>query len=296
LEGLGSLKEAKATERARQMQDIAERKKLAAQRAMLDFGDASRGRTGLGGIGALARSRIGSTEKFMGEETALREDAIKTDSLINEAQYKMQTLRQAQKDGDIKAEQKADLDLAKIAKDLHVAKSTLIGRLATGNLGLLGKEAMAGAQVESAGIRGANKNGAGKPPRVTDQGAGVAALAESLREQHSDWSDAQVNAEAVRQYRQMAGAPGVAARESKDINEAWRKEKYTVDYIEAKDKAAYERDWRAKWKQENPDAAPSPAPVAKPKSVLPPGTTTGKVVPGKGTEVLKDGKLIGYAN
>lgn len=36
--------------------------------------------------------------------------------------------------------------------------------------------------------------------------------------------------------------------------------------------------------------------AAPSESVLPPGATTGKVVPGKGTEVLKDGKLIGYAN
>jgi hypothetical protein len=46
-----------------------------------------------------------------------------------------------------------------------------------------------------------------------------------------------------------------------------------------------------------PAETPAPAPVAtKPKQVLPPGTTTGKLVPGKGTEVFKDGKLIGYAN
>jgi len=31
-------------------------------------------------------------------------------------------------------------------------------------------------------------------------------------------------------------------------------------------------------------------------SVLPPGSTTGKVVPGKGTEVLVNGKVVGYAN
>jgi hypothetical protein len=43
-----------------------------------------------------------------------------------------------------------------------------------------------------------------------------------------------------------------------------------------------------------PTAAPTPAPAAK--SVLPLGTTTGKFVQGKGTEVLKDGKVIGYAN
>jgi hypothetical protein len=48
----------------------------------------------------------------------------------------------------------------------------------------------------------------------------------------------------------------------------------------------------------NPKVAPKAAApkAAAPKSVLPPGTTTGKFVQGKGTEVLKDGKVIGYAN
>jgi hypothetical protein len=42
-------------------------------------------------------------------------------------------------------------------------------------------------------------------------------------------------------------------------------------------------------------AAPAPAKTV-PASQIPAGTTFGKVVPGKGTEVLKDGKVIGYAN
>jgi len=48
--------------------------------------------------------------------------------------------------------------------------------------------------------------------------------------------------------------------------------------------------------------APAPAKTTPSKaapsanSVLPPGTTTGKFVAGKGTEVLQDGKVIGYAN
>lgn len=50
--------------------------------------------------------------------------------------------------------------------------------------------------------------------------------------------------------------------------------------------------------------APAPAPAPKaaaaakavPASQIPAGTTFGKAVPGKGTEVLKDGKVIGYAN
>ena len=45
------------------------------------------------------------------------------------------------------------------------------------------------------------------------------------------------------------------------------------------------------------DAAPAAAPAkaAAPKPVLPDGSTTGKFVQGKGYEVFKDGKLIGYA-
>jgi hypothetical protein len=44
-------------------------------------------------------------------------------------------------------------------------------------------------------------------------------------------------------------------------------------------------------------AASGPTPAkAVPASQIPAGTTFGKAVPGKGTEVLKDGKVIGYAN
>jgi hypothetical protein len=95
LEGLASLKEAKTVEDARKQADIDERKKFIASRALLDYSDASRGQTGTGGIGALARSRMNATEKFMGEEAGLRENAIKRNELMNEAQYKFQNLRQA---------------------------------------------------------------------------------------------------------------------------------------------------------------------------------------------------------
>jgi len=43
-------------------------------------------------------------------------------------------------------------------------------------------------------------------------------------------------------------------------------------------------------------AAPAAPTKAVPASQIPAGTTFGKVVPGKGTEVLKNGKVIGYAN
>lgn len=169
LEGLASLKEAKAAERAQQQADIAQREKMAAAKALIDWGEGSRGQKGLGGIGAFGRSYIGSTEKLMGEKADLREAGIKVDELLNEAQYKVQALRQAQRDGDIKAEQKADVDLAKIAKDLGVSKNTLIGRALSGNLNIVGKQIMADAQVAAAGKRAAGK-GAGGAKKPTDLG------------------------------------------------------------------------------------------------------------------------------
>ena len=56
---------------------------------------------------------------------------------------------------------------------------------------------------------------------------------------------------------------------------------------------------RRKWIEANtPGAAPRVAPpaAAPARNVLPQGSTTGKVVPGKGTEVLMNGVVIGYAN
>lgn len=264
LEGLASLKEARNAERAKQQADIDARKKFTTSRALLDYSDATRGQTGMGGIGALARSRMNATEKFMGEETGLREDAIKQDSLINEAQYKMQALRQAQKDGDIKAEQKADVDLSRIAKDLGVSKNNLMARLVTGNLNLMGKYETAQASRDVAATRAAAKNAAGsKTQRETDQQRGVRAIAAGLKEKFPAMSDAEIEALATNLYRQSATAPAVAGRERKDINEDWRKEKYQPSYLDAKDKDAYEREWRRKWMAANPDAAPVAAPAAK---------------------------------
>jgi hypothetical protein len=264
LAGLASLKEARNAERAKKQANIDESKKFITSRALLDYSDASRGQTGLGGIGALARSRMNAAEKYMGEETGLREDAIKQNELMNEAQYKFQGLRQAQRDGDIKAEQKNDLELSKIAERMGTSKKNLMARLVTGNLNLMGKYETAQASRDVAKSKADAKAAAGnKPPKETDQQRGVRAIAAGLKEKFPDMSDAEIEALATNLYRQSATQPAVAGREAKDINEAWRKEKYTVPYLDAKDKEAYEREWRAKWKRENPDAAPAAAPTAK---------------------------------
>ena len=258
LEGLGSLKEAKATERAKKQADIEIRKKLASRKALADFSDATRGQTGLGGLNALTRSRIGSTEKFMEEEGALRDDAIKTDSLINEAQYKMQELRTAKLKGDVAGEYKAQADMAKIAKDLHVSQNQLMARLASGNLALLGKEAAAGAQVDSAEIRAKAKgSGAGKPGRTTDLILNQQAQAKLLRIQHPDWSDEAIEAEAFVRAKTMTITPQIQSREKIAMEKDWSNETYKGAYktAEAQGKAdEYRRDWERRW---NPTTSPA---------------------------------------
>ena len=322
LEGLGSLKEAKAADRAQQQADIDTRRKLASSRGLLKYSDASRGQKGLGGIGALGEHYIGSTEKFMEEETGLRQAGIKVDELLNEAQYKVQALRQAQKDGDIKSEQKADVDLAKIAKDLGVSKNTLIGRAVTGNLGVIGKQVMADAQVQAAKER-AKAKGAGKTPKFDRYEQSYKVELDSLLAE-GEPNDATTRKRAMNlaqdRLSQSAGTARVEVSKAEKANQEFLERYYSPEYSDLR-----------KMRKKNPDeyaagmaklknqvknefgisptvmsggntpapapAANAPAPVAtKPKQVLPPGTTTGKLVPGKGTEVFKDGKLIGYAN
>ena len=99
-----------------------------------------------------------------------------------------------------------------------------------------------------------------------------------------------------------------------NASNAWEKAssklKISPEYLDAKDAArkqmledakveAYARFGLAP--PAAPPAAPKAAPAAAPArtvpaSQIPAGTTFGKAVPGKGTEVLKDGKVIGYAN
>jgi hypothetical protein len=223
LEGLASLKEAKAADRAQQQADINERKKFITPRSLLDYSDATRGQTGLGGIGALARSRMNATEKFMGEETDLRQAGIKVDELLNEAQYKVQTLRQAQKDGDIKAEQKADVDLAKIAKDLGVSKNRLLQSAVSGNLSVIGKQVMGDAQIQAAKER-AKAKGAGGAKKPTDLGTSyeieLAALLDTGEPNDAATRKKAMNA-AQAQLSKSAGTARVELSKVEKANEAF---------------------------------------------------------------------------
>jgi hypothetical protein len=227
----------------------------------------------MGGVGALGRNYIGSVDKFLAEETELREDAIKQKGLMNEAQYKMQTLRQAQLKGDVAGEYKAQADLAKLAKDMHISNNTLMARLVTGNLNLMGKYETAQASRDVAATRAkAKANASGKSKAPSNEAAGVAINAARLKEEHPDWSDARIQAEALRQYKTTATAPATAVRENTEMQKAWAKEQYNPDYrdLSPENKKVYERTWKQEYLRKNPEVA-GPAPAAAPAaSTTPP--------------------------
>ena len=232
LEGLASLKEAKAAERGLQQEDIAQREKMAAARALADWSEGSRGQKGLGGLNAFTRSYTGSAEKLMGEKADLRQSGIKVDELLNEAQYKVQALRQAQRDGDIKAEQKADVDLAKIAKDLGVSKNTLIGRALTGNLNVIGKQISADAQVQAAKERAKGK-GAGGAKKPTDLGTSYEIeLAALIAEGEPDDASTRKRAMNLAQDRlsKSAGTGRVDVSRVEKANQEFLERYYTPEY------------------------------------------------------------------
>jgi hypothetical protein len=233
LEGLGSLKQAKAAENAQQQADIDKRKELASSRGLLKYSDASRGQTGLGGIGALGEHYISSTEKFMGEEANLRQSKIKVDELLNEAEYKVQALRQAQKNGDIKAEQKADIDLAKIAKDLGVSKNTLIGRALTGNLNVIGKQISADATVQAARERAKGK-GAGVPKKTDLDKSYDAELAALIAEGEPDDANTRKRAMNLAQDRlsKSAGTNRVEVSKIEKANQEFLERYYSPEYAD----------------------------------------------------------------
>jgi hypothetical protein len=182
LQGLAALKAAKEAERGKQQEDIDRKERLAVAKALIAFGEGSRGQKGLGGIGAFGNSYIGSTENLMNERADLRQNAIKTDELLNEANYRVQELRRAQLKGDVAAERNADIALARIARDLGVSQNNLIGKAISGNLGVIGKQVQAKAIVDASENRkeatlgsAATRAGATRDAAATRAGATILA-------------------------------------------------------------------------------------------------------------------------
>jgi hypothetical protein len=119
----------------------------------------------LGGYSELAS---GTDSKQLQQEQALRMKELDLQQAKAEAMNKIDDLRRAQAEGDIAGEQKAKMELARIAKEHNVSLNTLLGKQVTAAGSLAGRESAANIAAK-AKIAAAKATG-NKPEKPTDLG------------------------------------------------------------------------------------------------------------------------------
>ena len=131
---LEQLQNAKRAELATQKEELAKSKpgilQLLGQAAMNSRGQQGRSAlaTILGGYSELAS---GADAKQLQQEQGLRMKELELQQARAEAMNKIDDLKRAQLEGDIAGEQKAKMELARIAKDNNVSLNTLLGKQVT---------------------------------------------------------------------------------------------------------------------------------------------------------------------
>jgi len=217
LTGLEKARVAREAESTKQRGEEKSRTLRDLSQALIAGGQATRGQKGIGSLfGGIGTSLNKSAEAAAMREQGLREQTLKQNELMNEAQYKVQELRRAQLSGDVAAVQKADAEFAKIAENLNVSKATLLGHFATGITGLMGREAAAAAAEYNADRRfdDARARAVEAANKQTSPDKQIAGIAAKLKEDNPGWSEATITSEAIKQYLRMkaAGMPGVEAK------------------------------------------------------------------------------------
>lgn len=168
---LDEVQGSRRAELAKQREELAQSKpgilQLLGQAAM-----GSRGQKGgsalasiLGGYSELAS---GAQAKQLQQEQALRMKELDLQQAKAEAMNKIDDLRRAQAEGDIAGEQKAKMELARIAKEHNVSLNTLLGKQVTAAGSLAGRESAANIAAK-AKIAAAKATG-NKPEKPTDLG------------------------------------------------------------------------------------------------------------------------------
>jgi len=263
------------------------------------------GQRGLGAfLGQLGSAIDQGQESQFGQQMALSTAEIKQKSTMADARHTVEELQRATANNDVQGIQKAQSDLDKIAKDLQVSKATLVGHLATTAGSVKAAERRAEATENAADINARSRLAAAdKTKPLKDQAEGIAIFAKDLKRQHKDdpaWDDDRINAEALRQYqmgKQQGTLTGVFARSHKDAMTALQKEKLNRSInsqppMTEDEEHAYIEKYMAGAMPSATSSGGSTGGGAN--SAQPPGTTLGRHVEGKGQEVLKDGKVIGY--
>lgn len=189
------------------------------------LGQAAMGSRGQQGGSALASILGGYSDlsttagaKQLQQEQALRMKELDLQQAKAEAMNKIDDLRRAQAEGDIAGEQKAKMELARIAKEHNVSLNTLLGKQVTAAGSLAGRESAANIAAKA---KIAAAKATGNKDKDTDQSRGIAILEADISRKNPEMSPVEVKAEALRQYRlnTPAGA-GVVQRTTADAMKA----------------------------------------------------------------------------
>lgn len=238
--GVASLKRLDEMEAARRAEIAKQREEAARLRpsTLQQLGQAamaSRGQYGrsalasiLGGYSDIASKTEADAVK---QEQALRGRELELQQVRMEALNKIDEIKRARADGDLKREAQAKADFAKLLKDHNVSVNTLLGNQLRATSSLAGAERRAEAMEKSAQTRAeATRYAANRPQKPTDQANALRIYGADIRRKNPGMSEGEVEAQALDRYlqaRQQAPLAGVEQRTTADADRALGEVRYS---------------------------------------------------------------------
>lgn len=312
MQGIEAALQARNSEAEKQRMENAKLKELNTYGLLAKAANSTRGMTGgLGSqiaqmLGTFGQGYAGVEEKATAQEQALREDLLKRNELKNAAQFEVEKLQRAKADGDVKAEYAHAANLAKLQNALSVSQNGLLKGAISGAYGAAGKQyaadVAAKAKVEAATKAANARVSAAYAPGDKEK---LLARVQKLRtEGKTDEAEA-----LIKDYAALGGAAstvGSVRNQLRQLSDELRAHQLNLqNATTAEERAAAKAlikevtdemsELRRSGKDKSTEVTPLPSDIELPPGA-PAGSTFGKKVAGKGTEVLKDGKVVGYAN
>jgi hypothetical protein len=219
---LDEVQGARRAELATQKEELAKSKpgilQLLGQAAMNSRGQ--QGRSALASIlGGYSELASGADAKQLQQEQGLRMRELELQQAKAEALNKIDDLKRARAEGDIAAEQKAEMELARITKDHNVSLNTLLGKQITAAGSLAGRESAAQIAAD-AKIKAAKATG-NKPEKLTDLGNVIKIEFDALVNDGADPDDPNTKRIAAQNaMRGLSKSAGTTRAETDQIREA----------------------------------------------------------------------------
>lgn len=191
---------------------------LLGQAAMESRGQ--QGRSALASIlGGYSKLQSGADASAIEREQALRAEELKMQQGKMELVNKLQELKRARDEGDIEKEQKAMVDIAKLAKDRGTTVANLVKGLVTSSGSLAGR--LGSAAITAQAKRDAARMTGNKPPKATDLDKVVEAHMNALVAEGADPADPQTRLTAVqRASRDLSKSAGSVRAETTQMEKA----------------------------------------------------------------------------